>query len=144
MTGSTDNFVAIRFTLLNTGLTPTSPIYAAFDNIYIEASTTDVISGITEHAHAPMNIWPNPATDRVTIEDLVSGTPVEFFTLAGQRVAVRIAQQNAAIDVSGFAPGTYVIRARADRCAMPDSSSGRTPQECCRSSHGARHLFAAL
>ena len=74
----------------------------------------DGLSGIAEHAHAPMNIWPNPATDRVTIEDLVSGTPVEFFTLTGQRVAVRIAQQNAAIDVSGLAPGTYVLRARAD------------------------------
>ncbi|MBK8341659.1 MAG: T9SS type A sorting domain-containing protein [Flavobacteriales bacterium] len=112
--GSTDDFVAIRFTLLNTGLTPTSAIYAAFDNIYIEASTTNVISGIAEHALAPMNIWPNPATDRVTIEDLASGTPVEFFTLTGQRVAVRIAQRDAAIDISALAPGTYVLRARAD------------------------------
>lgn len=112
--GSTDDFVAIRFTLLNTGLTPTTAIYAAFDNIYIEASSSDVISGIAEHAHAPLNIWPDPATDRVTIENVVSGTPVEFFTLSGERVAVRIAQQNAAIDISGLAPGTYVLRARVD------------------------------
>ncbi|MBK8228492.1 MAG: T9SS type A sorting domain-containing protein [Flavobacteriales bacterium] len=112
--GSTDDFVAIRFTLLNTGLTPTTAIYAAFDNIYIEASSSDVISGIVEQALAPMNIWPNPATDRVTIEGLVSGTPVEIFSLTGQRVAVRMAPQSAAIDVSGLAPGTYVLRTRVD------------------------------
>lgn len=104
ISGATDGFVAIRFTLLTSS-------YAAFDNIYIEASSSEVINSMAELGSMTLGAWPNPASDRVTIAGLAAGTTVEVISLTGQRAAAITAAQGSTLDVSGLAPGTYVLRA---------------------------------
>ncbi|HRD53418.1 MAG TPA: T9SS type A sorting domain-containing protein [Flavobacteriales bacterium] len=105
--GSTDGLVAIRFTLLTSS-------YAAFDDLYIEASSSETINNIAELGKGSLGLWPNPASDRVTIEGLVPGTSVDVFSLTGQREASLTAAQGSLVDVSVLAPGTYVLRAEVN------------------------------
>lgn len=110
VSASTDDQVAIRFTLLNTGLTATAPIYAAFDNIYIEASTEDVISSVRETLAPALQLWPNPVNNLVRIAGVANGTSVEIVSITGTRVALLMTSSDGAVDVSGLANGTYVLR----------------------------------
>lgn len=107
ISGATDVMVAIRFTLLTSS-------YAAFDDMYIEASSSEVINSVTEMAPGSLGLWPNPASDRVTIEGVTPGTSVEVFSLTGQRAASITAAQGSMVDVSALAPGTYVLRAEVN------------------------------
>lgn len=103
ISGATGSMVAIRFTLLTSS-------YAAFDDIYIEASSSEVINGVAELGYGSLGLWPNPASDLVTIQGLVPGTLVEVFSFTGQRAASLTAAQGSLVDVSALAPGAYVLR----------------------------------
>jgi len=107
ISGATGNMVAIRFTLLTSS-------YAAFDDMYIEASSSEVINSVTELAPGSLGLWPNPASDRVTIKGVAPGTSVEVFSLTGPRAASLTAAQGSLVDVSALAPGTYVLRAEVN------------------------------
>lgn len=110
VSASTDDQVAIRITLLNTGLSATSPIYSAFDNIYIEASTEDVINGVLETLAPALQLWPNPVKDLARIAGVANGTSVEILSITGMHVAQLVTLSDGAVDVSGLANGTYVLR----------------------------------
>jgi hypothetical protein len=114
VSASTDDQVAIRFTLLNTGATPTAPIYSAFDDIYIEASTVEVISSVPEHNEQELQVWPNPATDQLVISGAPNGAAVEVVSVIGQQVAALSMTSLGVVDVSMLARGTYVLRTRKD------------------------------
>ncbi len=114
VSGSTDDRVAIRFTLLNTGVTITSPIYSAFDNIYIEASTVEVISSLPEFREQELQVWPNPVNDRIHITGMTGGTAVEVLSITGQRVALLTASSLGSVDATSLANGMYVLRTVTD------------------------------
>lgn len=52
ISGAADGMVAIRFTLLTSS-------YAAFDNIYIEVSSSEVINSVAEPGSLMLGAWPN-------------------------------------------------------------------------------------
>ncbi len=52
--------------------------------------------------------YPNPARDRITLNQVASGTAIEFFDALGQRVLV---SRERTIDVSAWAPGIYFVKA---------------------------------
>ncbi|MBL7945170.1 MAG: T9SS type A sorting domain-containing protein [Flavobacteriales bacterium] len=114
VSASTEDQVAIRFTLLNTGATPTAPIYSAFDDIYIEASTVEVISSVPEHRELDLQVWPNPAMDHLIISGAANGTAVELVSVIGEQVALLTTSSLGVVDVSALAPGTYVLQMNMD------------------------------
>jgi hypothetical protein len=114
VSASTDDQVAIRFTLLNTGISPTSPIYSAFDNMYIEGSTVEVITSVPEFGEQTLQVWPNPATDQLIIHGGPNGSFVEVVSVIGQQVALLTTSSLGVVDVSALARGTYVLRTSRD------------------------------
>lgn len=114
VSASTDDQVAIRFTLLNTGITIASPIYSAFDNIYIEASSVEVISSLPELREQELQIWPNPVTDQLRITGVTNGTAVEVLSITGQHVAQLTTASGGEVDVTTLAVGTYILRTSLD------------------------------
>ncbi len=55
-----------------------------------------------------IRLWPNPATEMVTIEGFAPGLPLEIYGPLGQLVQKRPA--SATLDVSGLASGSYSLR----------------------------------
>lgn len=69
-------------------------------------------TGIEENDHCSLSIYPNPATDVITVS---SATPmmerVEIFDLAGKQVyAASYVTNGTEINISNFTSGTYMIR----------------------------------
>ena len=104
VSGSTDGLVALRITLIRCN-------YASFDNIYVEASMDSVISSIQETAAQRITAYPIPCADQLTIAGLpAQPRMVTLFSTMGQALrAVAITAQGT-LDVSGLAPGAYVVR----------------------------------
>jgi hypothetical protein len=62
-----------------------------------------------------LRIYPVPAHDRVTIEGLVQGTAVQLFSADGRLISTtRSTSDVHQVDVSGLAPGAYVLTVEQD------------------------------
>ncbi len=76
------------------------------------ASLCDLFNSVSETAaHSVMEIYPNPATDRITITS--NGEQVRAFgmiDLLGQQVLYNSCTSSATVNVSALAPGTYTLR----------------------------------
>jgi len=64
---------------------------------------------INELVAADWNIYPNPTTDRITIQGLTKSTLLKIYNLSGAEVYKGSVTSNTQIDVSGFAEGLYVL-----------------------------------
>ena len=87
------------------------------DNIWVRTSETismlkaesppiPLPTDIATTTQRPVSLYPNPATESVTI-NCADLRLVEIYTLLGQRVLVSTSQS---VDVSGFSVGSYVVR----------------------------------
>jgi hypothetical protein len=54
-------------------------------------------------------VYPNPATDRLTVRGLEDGTAVEVYDLSGQEV-LSSSIQHGSVDISVLQPGAYVLK----------------------------------
>jgi len=107
--GSTDGLVALRFTLLNTGVAPTAPIYATFDNIHIEASLDEVITGMPEQVGSLGDAYPVPCMDRLFVPSALTMSSYAIWSMNGQRVAQGTIGPDGAVSVSALPPGVYLL-----------------------------------
>ena len=70
-----------------------------------------VVIGIDEVAYSAVTLYPNPATTQVTLEGLENAVRVEVLDLQGRvREAQRVDGHRMALDLSGYAQGTYFVR----------------------------------
>ena len=104
VSGSTDGMVALRLTLIRS-------TYASFDNIYIEASDDPIITTVDEASARVLTAFPIPCSDQLTIAGLPAQPgPVTILSAVGQVVRTVPMMAQGTVDVSGLAPGTYVVR----------------------------------
>ncbi|MFZ1331927.1 MAG: T9SS type A sorting domain-containing protein [Flavobacteriales bacterium] len=103
VSSSTDGMVALRMTLIRSA-------YASFDNIYIEASLDSVISAIPEIQLRPLNGYPVPCIDQLTIEGLSAGSHVATIrSVLGQELDAFPITAQGKLDVSPLPAGVYLL-----------------------------------
>ncbi len=62
-------------------------------------------------AKAVLSIYPNPATDHITIGNIEQGSTITIFNATGQIMMIKKADsENSVIDISGFKGGIYFVR----------------------------------
>lgn len=103
VSSSTDGMVALRMTLIRSA-------YASFDNIYIEASQDSVIAAISEIQLRPLNGYPVPCIDQLTIEGLSAGSHVATIrSVLGQELDAFPITAQGKLDVSPLPAGVYLL-----------------------------------
>jgi len=111
-TTTTQTFYCVQFPDANTG-------YTVGDNGTILKYTK--ASGIDENNYHSgiLNIYPNPTTDKITIE-ASQNSVVEISNSLGQLIKTLVADENKTnIDVSGFTKGIYILKVQnADGVVM--------------------------
>ncbi|MBL4670413.1 MAG: T9SS type A sorting domain-containing protein [Flavobacteriales bacterium] len=71
----------------------------------------DIVTGITEIEASAWEVYPNPATDNIIINDIISGSTIEIFNNLGQVVYTEITRSTKAnINVADFTNGIYTIK----------------------------------
>jgi len=82
----------------------------------LEDVVVDVATGMNEWSSEGMTVWPNPAQEQLNIRVDGSLNGVELLDVTGRVVGIA-AQANgneAKLDVSGMAPGEYLLRVRTN------------------------------
>ncbi|HCY20833.1 TPA: hypothetical protein DIC40_03110 [Patescibacteria group bacterium] len=72
------------------------------------------VTGVEDIENGKITIYPNPVISLCTIELEKNGT-VEIFNLIGNLLYKGYSQQKHSIDMSGFSPGTYIIKTTQDK-----------------------------
>lgn len=74
----------------------------------------NIISATIPVSELNVNVYPNPASDHMTIqmEELGPGATITFFDAQGKFAATRPLQSNVPVSISGLIPGAYVYRIR--------------------------------
>jgi hypothetical protein len=73
--------------------------------------------GVSEHnALSHIAVYPNPTNGSVTIDRLVGRVNIELYSMTGQLIRRSNAEQESVnVDISGLAPGTYMLRVGNDQ-----------------------------
>ena len=67
-------------------------------------------TGISEVAEGEVNVYPNPATTVINIDN-AEGAQVSVFDINGRMISnIESASANQTIDASNFAKGMYIVR----------------------------------
>ena len=70
----------------------------------------EVINGVENFNASSLNIYPNPATNQVTISGISTGDKIVLMDYSGRKIMeLRSASQEQAIDVGGLSAGVYII-----------------------------------
>ena len=83
------------------------------DNVYYSSSKVDA-TGVAEagQAESGVRMYPNPATDLVTVSGVAAGTEIAVYDLLGRPVLRATAADGAtSLPVAGLAKGNYLVRA---------------------------------
>jgi hypothetical protein len=97
--GKTINLMWYHYSLLNYGNG-----YLILDDIVVTAINT---AGVKEILTPKLSLYPNPASDKVTIVGLAESTVVSLYNVSGQKVLEVVANGDTQIDISNLAKGMY-------------------------------------
>ena len=61
-----------------------------------------------------VKVYPNPATDRITIQGITQTAQISIWDVAGKEVYTNSIQNDQAIDFSGFQSGIYIVKILSD------------------------------
>lgn len=78
-------------------------------NIFIDDIHVGSALGIADFNKNIINVYPNPATDKVTITGLTDGTVVSLYAISGQKLLEVTVNGDTAIDISSLAKGMYFL-----------------------------------
>jgi len=79
------------------------------NNIFLDDIHVGSALGIAELNKNLINVYPNPATDKVTITGLTDGTVVSLYSISGQKLLDVTVSGDTPIDISGLAKGMYFL-----------------------------------
>ena len=83
-----------------------------YDNLYLHKNT---VLGLSSFAAPEVKMYPNPASDRLTIESTIEMQTIEVSNLLGQEIMrVSPAATVATIDISSLQSGVYFVKTVAD------------------------------
>jgi hypothetical protein len=84
--------------------------WTAFTAVDSVEDVIDICSGINENTSAFINVYPNPATDLITLEN-AEGYQVSVLNMLGQEVITASVTENRhMLNLSALAKGAYLIR----------------------------------
>jgi hypothetical protein len=91
------------------------------DNLVLtESFTVNLISGTADPIAARTNVYPNPATDRIFIDN-ARGSEIRIFNLSGQILRSDIASTDKQIiDISNLQGGVYFVRISNDNAVVTE------------------------
>lgn len=75
--------------------------------IKLNDTFNDITTGVSQARPQALRIWPNPASDRVSVRGIATNTPIEVFDALGQRI---IATNDNTINVSTWSNGFYFVK----------------------------------
>ena len=103
--------LTFRLTDIEGGYYPTFGPNRTFQ-LVIRPSGATPPTGIADNSLLDLQIYPNPATSHIRIENLPAGLPVQvdMYDLTGKLVYGDLHISDAMLDVSGFNKGVYFIR----------------------------------
>ncbi|MCC7233207.1 MAG: T9SS type A sorting domain-containing protein [Bacteroidia bacterium] len=85
-------------------------IYDSTNNTLYHIGATQ-ISGIEDNTVSGLSLFPNPATDLVTVSNLPAGSTVRITDMTGRKVYSRPAgSENTLVNTSDFANGVYLVQ----------------------------------
>jgi len=73
--------------------------------------TKNVVSGIDNFNHVCFSIYPNPATNQITLSGIETGGTLRLYDLTGKLLLERVNMENT-LDLRGIAAGSYVLEVR--------------------------------
>jgi len=90
-------------------------VTTAGGDLFLDDITVGSALGVADFFKNNVKVYPNPATNHITIKGLPDNTPVTLYSITGQRLqeAVR-GDGSATINVSGLQPGVYLINTLYD------------------------------
>lgn len=112
----TDGFETVRYALPNPSATYQISFKAKANNaegVYVDDVAVGAASVVTsiEESAATSALYPNPTTGKVTIESTAARADIAVFDLFGkQLMAAELTGGRTELDLSGFAPGIYLVR----------------------------------
>jgi hypothetical protein len=113
----------VEFTSL--AFSPSGQPYVAYKDYYypVYGKATvmkydSIFGGINELQESMLSLYPNPATDKITIETsgAANGCELVIVNIAGQQLITRqITEPKTQIDISNLSSGVYFVRLTNDR-----------------------------
>jgi hypothetical protein len=90
---------------------PVAPLFQASSNGYIFWQSTSSVGVMENSSNALFDVYPNPATNQLTIVNKAKISLIEIYNIEGM---LELSTQKSVIDVSGLAAGVYFIRAHSE------------------------------
>jgi len=81
--------------------------YLILDDIVVTATNN---LGIDEILTPKLSVYPNPASDRITISGLPDNTPLSIFNISGQKLKEVVGSGDTSIDISTMPAGVFFIK----------------------------------
>ncbi|MEI6680616.1 MAG: T9SS type A sorting domain-containing protein, partial [Mariniphaga sp.] len=107
-----------QFGMISEGINFTSTTQARYDHCSVSAGAKSVEAGIPNQVAAnEINIYPNPATDHVTIEipEITGKVKCSVYSTDGKMLHSEMVEQvTTVLDVSYLKPGVYILRFDSD------------------------------
>ena len=104
----------LNYNAINSLLVNGAYIYAATDGAGIWKRPLSEMTSITELSASNVNIYPNPASDNITIDvssSLSTHSTLEILNIQGQTILQQQVQQGKTnINISGLAKGVYILK----------------------------------
>jgi len=100
---------------------PSGIPYVSYSGLYGKANVIkydSVFVGINEKQQSRLSLYPNPATDKITVEltGATLGGKLTIVNIEGQQVITRqITESKTQVDISGLPSGVYFVRVTNDR-----------------------------
>jgi len=107
-----DNFLGWNTELRGGGVMFTEEtVYDKPGNMMLYAAWSSLITSVGEYEWSDLIIYPNPATDMVTISGLEGGEMITFFDVSGrQLIHTKTANAMENISVNDLPKGTYIVK----------------------------------
>jgi predicted extracellular nuclease len=89
--------------------------YGEFSMHYRIESDIEVAGSVNNDLIADINVYPNPATDNIYIENIENVNSIDIITLTGQIIdSYDVTDNNIQMDVSGYSNGVYFVKFRLE------------------------------
>lgn len=91
---------------------------ATFQLSEIRKINCDEITGVNENNASTLQLSPNPARDSFLIKNLQGDCPARIYTLDGRLVKSFTTNEGMTVDISGLAPGMYLLHIDGETLKM--------------------------
>ncbi|MEA3447452.1 MAG: T9SS type A sorting domain-containing protein [Bacteroidota bacterium] len=94
--------------------------YGEYRMHYRIESDIEVVGNVNDDLVADINVYPNPATDYITIENVENVNRIDVVNLTGQIIdSYNVSENTMQMDVSGYSNGVYFVK-----FILKDNSTG--------------------